>query len=114
MAERDADTVVILSSELIAKITEEYFNKTMFKQKVEIVDLKPTDTGYMFSVAFVKKAEPVTLIMGLKDTYDELDKEVVAGVKPVEMSTQPVKGMLNGMSKRDSKGKFAKAEVTHG
>ena len=55
MAEREADTVVILSSELISKITEEYFNKTMFKQKVEIVDLKPTENGYMFSVAFISK-----------------------------------------------------------
>lgn len=53
MADATADTVVILSSELIARITEQYFNKTMFKQPVEIVDLKPTETGYMFSIAFV-------------------------------------------------------------
>lgn len=58
MSEIAADTVVILSSELIAKITQEYFNKTMFKQRVEIVDLKPTEDGYMFSVAFVEKVEP--------------------------------------------------------
>jgi hypothetical protein len=57
MADREGDTVVILSSELISKITEEYFNKTMFKQKVEIVDLKPTETGYMFSVAFVQSVK---------------------------------------------------------
>lgn len=59
MTEQGADTVVILSSELIAKITEEYFNKTMFKQKVEIVDLKPTETGYMFSVAFVVRGKTI-------------------------------------------------------
>lgn len=54
MSEAQADTIVILSSELIARITQEYFNKTMFKQKVEIVDLKPHgENGYAFSVSFV-------------------------------------------------------------
>jgi len=51
----EADTVVILSSELIAKITQEYFNKTMFKQKVEVVDLEARPNGYAFSIAFVEK-----------------------------------------------------------
>lgn len=54
MAEQDADMVVILSCEVIEKITQEYFNKTAFKQKVKIVDSKPHgDAGYMFSVAYV-------------------------------------------------------------
>ena len=53
MSETNADTVIILSSELIAAITEEYFNKTMFKQEVRIVDLKPTENGYLFSISFV-------------------------------------------------------------
>jgi hypothetical protein len=71
MVDREADTVVILSSELISKITEEYFNKTMFKQKVEIVDLKPTDSGYMFSVVFVsvmKKAEVTPIVYDVYGT----------------------------------------------
>ena len=55
MSEGEGDIAVVLSSELIAKITQEYFNKVMFKQKVEIVDLKPASDGYMFSVSFVKE-----------------------------------------------------------
>jgi hypothetical protein len=57
MSDTNADTVIILSSELIAAITEEYFNKTMFKQEVRIVDLKPTENGYLFSIAFVTEKE---------------------------------------------------------
>jgi hypothetical protein len=57
MSETNADTVIILSSELIAAITEEYFNKTMFKQEVRIVDLKPTETGYLFSIIFVTEKD---------------------------------------------------------
>lgn len=89
MADREADTVVILSSELISKITEEYFNKTMFKQKVEIVDLKPTETGYMFSVAFVPSVKKTVLSV---DTTRWLESI------PVEPSTPP----------RASNGKFMK------
>jgi hypothetical protein len=80
--EREADTVVILSSELISKITEEYFNKTMFKQKVEIVDLKPTETGYMFSVAFVqsvKREIPVDVMINHQSIpYMQLEATVPA------------------------------------
>jgi mannitol-1-phosphate/altronate dehydrogenase len=57
MSETNADTVIILSSELIAAITEEYFNKTMFKQEVRIVDLKPTENGYLFSIAFITQSD---------------------------------------------------------
>ena len=53
MAQDDADTVIMLSSELIAEVMEGYFNKQMFKRQVKIVDLKPTETGYAFSLAFV-------------------------------------------------------------
>lgn len=55
MAEQEADFVTILSSELIATVMEQYFNKSMYKQRVKVVDLKPTETGYMFSLAFVKE-----------------------------------------------------------
>lgn len=63
MAEGDADTIVILSSELIAKITEQYFNKVMFKQQVSIVDLRPHgESGYAFSVIFKEKEVKVTAV----------------------------------------------------
>ena len=73
MAELTADTVVILSSELIARITEQYFNKTMFKQPVEIVDLKPTETGYMFSIAFVQQPQRGKKAVTSVDTAKWLD-----------------------------------------
>lgn len=57
MAETDADTVVILSPELIERIVGEYFNKVMFKQKVDVVDSKATEGGYMFSVSFSDKRQ---------------------------------------------------------
>ena len=58
-----ADFVTILSSELIAKVVEEYFNRVMFKMPITIVDLKPTADGYAFSLAFVeqKQIEKVVL-----------------------------------------------------
>ena len=66
MSQGDADTVIMLSSELIAEVMESYFNKQMFKKRVKIVDLKPTETGYAFSIAFVERKltidlDPVTI-----------------------------------------------------
>jgi hypothetical protein len=55
----NADFVTIVSSEMIANVMEEHFNKVMYKKKVTIVDLKPTDSGYMFSLAFVEGKKEV-------------------------------------------------------
>ena len=91
MSEAQADTIVILSSELIARITQEYFNKTMFKQKVEIVDLKPHgESGYAFSVAFVPATQHVQTQL-IRDTE-----------KQVQMITS------NNGDNRDQKGRFVK------
>lgn len=53
MAENDADVVIMLSSEKIAEVMEGYFNRVMLKQKVKVVDLQPTASGYAFSVAYI-------------------------------------------------------------
>jgi len=50
----DGDFLTVLSSELIAEVMEEYFNKKMYRQKVKVVDLQPQGSGYAFSLAFVK------------------------------------------------------------
>ena len=50
------DFLTVLSSELIAEVMEEYFNKKMYRQKVKVVDLQPQGSGYAFSLAFVKDA----------------------------------------------------------
>lgn len=55
----NADFITIVSSEMIANVMEYYFNDVMYKKKVSIVDLKPTDSGYMFSLAFVQPAESI-------------------------------------------------------
>ena len=85
MNNQDADTVIMLSSELIAEVMESYFNKVMFKQKVKIVDLKPTETGYAFSLAFVQQ----------------------------KLTVEPASVQKNGhaVSTRDGKGKFVRSDV---
>ena len=84
------DTIIMLSSELIAEVMEGYFNKQMFKKKVKIVDLKPTETGYAFSVAFVNVEKKLTV---------DLDPNVI----------QQNGIVLNEIADtRDIKGRFAK------
>ena len=65
MLDREADFVTILSSDMIAQIVEEYFNKKVYKQQVEVVDKKSTEAGYMFSLAFVntRRIFPVTTVV---------------------------------------------------
>lgn len=63
MAENDADTVIILSSELIAQVIEVYFNEEMFKLPVKIVDLKASGEGYAFSLAFTEKEGISSVVM---------------------------------------------------
>jgi len=41
----------MLSSNVIATVMEAYFNAELFRHPVAIVDLRPTETGYMFSLA---------------------------------------------------------------
>ena len=93
MSEGEGDFAVVLSSALIEEITQEYFSKVMFKQKVKIVDLKPASDGYMFSLAFVKEVKPVVEPVGfMQERVDAYLTE-----------TQPT-------VVRASNGKFAKKE----
>lgn len=96
MADAAADTIVILSSELISEITEQYFNKTMFKKQVRIVDLKPTENGYMFSVAFKEK------VVGI----DEAPKVTELMYSTAEVVVNP----FDKEPVRGSNGKFVKRE----
>ena len=85
MPDKEADFVTILSSDMIAQIVEEYFNKKVYKQQVEVVDTKPTEAGYMFSLAFVqtRRIFPVPV--------------------PVPVSTWDI-----STAKRNTKGQFVK------
>jgi hypothetical protein len=63
----EVDMVLVLSSELVCQIAEKYFNSTMLKKKVKVLDLQATSAGLVqFSVAFV--IDPV----GITPTYMEL------------------------------------------
>ena len=90
MSQGDADTVIMLSSDLIAEVMEGYFNRQMFKKKVKIVDFRPTETGYAFSLAFVDTVkivdvEPVSVqrngqvTVPLVDTRDHRGRFVKQG-----------------------------------
>ena len=83
MENRAADTVIILSSNVIATVMEAYFNAELFRHPVAIVDLQPTETGYMFSLA-------------------------LSGQEALPL---PVHGASERLNGRDVKGRFLKREM---
>lgn len=85
VASEEADIVTIVSSDLIATVMEDYFNKKMYKLPVHIVELKPTEAGYSFFLQFVQKVK---------------EPEMVG-----KMYKKTVDTFVNG---RDNKGKFTK------
>lgn len=112
--DEQADTVVILSSELIEEIIEQYFNRTMFKGKVKVVESKPTEAGYMFSVQLVKKGDVELVLYGQNGSNTGLTSEeqelALAGSKAIEYNLHiPSVGMLPELV-RDSKGRFVPKE----
>lgn len=86
------DISIMLSSALISKIAQEYFNKVMFKQKVSIVDLRPASDGYMFVVEFIDEKKVA-----------HLDLSIPSFV-PASMTVSEEKKV------RDSDGKFVKVK----
>lgn len=48
----DGDSVIILSSDLIATVMEQYFNDHLFRKPVQVIDLSPTANGYAFTLSF--------------------------------------------------------------
>mgnify|MGYP001558230970 FL=1 len=100
-----ADIVIICSSELIANVMQEHFNKKMFKKDIEIVDLKPTEDGYAFSLAFMpdfSKAQDISTTI-----KEELDRN-----KNPELVTlaeeYKYEAVLKAKEKRDDKGRFTR------
>ena len=106
MNEQDADTVIILSSELIAEVMEVHFNKVMFKQKVHIVDLKPTETGYAFSLAFVTSIK----IEENSKFYDSMKSAMLQNdsVNSVSNGDSSFTSRDNITKVRDDKGRYTK------
>jgi hypothetical protein len=115
---KDADTIGILSSELIAKITEQYFNKVMFKQRVSVVDLKPTANGYMFSIAFVEEVKAMPLV-NVMDIQKQQDAKRVTKLGAGEINQQPEMSTFVGNNQmhpttqhRNSHGQFTKSVIS--
>lgn len=97
----EGDSVYIVSSETIAQVMEEHFNRKVFKKNVEVVDLKAGEDGYMFVLAFKERKvkEPNVIDEGITPTTFELP------VEEVEVK------MIGNSIQRDNKGRFAKSEV---
>ena len=110
MLDKEADFVTILSSDMIAQIVEEYFNKKVYKQQVEVVDTKPTEAGYMFSLAFVQVAQRRVI-------ENPRVPKIVVGIdtppKHTDMTFQEVQNVVvnPNSNKRNSKGQFVKDNV---
>ena len=85
---QEADFITIVSSEMIADVMQDYFNRHMYKKKVAIVDLKPTESGYMFSLSFTAPTQ----------------QQSVAKVDPFSQLLQETQH--NNGTVRDKKGKF--------
>jgi hypothetical protein len=107
-----ADFVTILSSELIATIVGEYFNATMFKTPVIVVDLKPTADGYAFSLAFVEKSD--TVPDPIEHTLP-LDSVTMNAFREYSAQSYPWKSPYDTISakepvKRAANGRFIKVE----
>lgn len=99
MADQQADTVIICSSELIANVMQEYFNKKMFKIAVEIVDLQTTESGYAFSLLFKKKE----IIQEQTATVDQDWPRITKADDKARLLE----------IRRDSKGRFEKRETVN-
>lgn len=101
----DGDFLTVLSSELIAEVMEEYFNKKMYRQKVKVVDLQPQGSGYAFSLAFVKDTPTHKY-----DIYVSSPGNVtpVLVEKDVEGSPHVDYTLPTTPNGRDAKGKFTK------
>ena len=106
MADQQADTVIICSSELIANVMQEYFNKKMFKIAVEIVDLQTTESGYAFSLLFKENQKQAIVA--------EIHQDSTVSFPLVEIATGEWKVMdTTTKVKRDNKGRFEKRETVN-
>lgn len=69
---QNCDMILVLSSELVCQLAEQYFNKTMLKQKVSVIELQARPDGLIqFMLSF--KHNEVTNMM--KAVLDDLPLE---------------------------------------
>lgn len=101
----DADFITILSDDMLSSIVEQYFNTVLYKQKVEVVDLKPTETGYMFSVALVNQSG----IVEEKDQQLDIVLPEERGGYSNNISLYNSNGEKVSKTHRNKKGQFSKS-----
>lgn len=71
---KEADFIMVLSSEMISDIVQRYLNDDMFKQQVSVVDTKPTESGYAFGICFnVEQIKQGSIVQFIPDTIAPVD-----------------------------------------
>jgi hypothetical protein len=117
--ENDSDFTIVLSSDLIAVVMEQYFNAEMFKMPVKVVNFVPTETGAAFALDFIPQDRVQYDIydgMGGSDIVINRKTGEKINVATREMSPQEALDVLPYLayplnktkkhSKRGKKGKF--------
>jgi len=122
MVDNSADFVTVLSSDMIAEIVEAYFNKTMYKKQVKVVDLQPQGTGYAFSLAFVVVSDTTKPQVALMPQVALNTEEAARFLEQVRNGVAVHDIMLGAVgnetdvlsvTQRDNKGRFVKHEVNN-
>jgi hypothetical protein len=96
MAEEHRDAQVVFSDDFVARVMETYFREQMFKCPVSILDVTPTESGYMFGLSFTEGVTPQT---------EELSVEnVEAVVNPKDWNTVEREELINTIVNESHKG----------
>jgi len=73
--QKEADFIMVLSSEMISDIVQRYLNDEMFKQQVSVVDTKPTESGYAFGICFtVDQPQQVSVSQWVDERRQKVDE----------------------------------------
>lgn len=106
MSEVEIDFITILSSELIAEIVEEYFNKKMYKRRVKVVDVTAKgDEQYQFALAFDKSERDE--VVSVKGELGVVHQNGSVSLDITKLSEEEVK------VERNNKGRFVKREKSN-
>jgi hypothetical protein len=104
MSHDDAHFSVTLPSDLIAEVMEGHFNRSMFKKRVRVVDLRMEQDMCMFSLAWIDAPK-------VEGTETDLEFATRIGVPIVESGGASV--LTPGVNGRDTKGRYVKKEVSN-
>jgi hypothetical protein len=108
MPHDDSHFSVTLPSDLIAEVMEGHFNKSMFKKRVRVVDLRMQEDLCMFSLAWIDTPR-------VEGTETDLEFAARIGV-PTQENGVPASSSLfsPALIGRDNRGRYVKKEVSNG